>query len=274
MKQKVSELTAPAIAGVVNPKTVREAISQIKNCTFSGADMIDLHLEKLLYSGEDDLCQIIKSTKLPLLALNYSKALPDREEDNDAYEEARVETLLQAVRAGASGIDMQGYTFHLPSKSGFYGDDKYSFTKGAPKEVVTDARIISKQCDLIERVHALDGEVLLSCHPGIQMTCDQVVELALFLEERKPDIIKIVTVAKNEDDVNESIRAMMALKKELKTPVTHLATGSAGLLSRIVNPILGAHIAFCVDQYRDSSFVNQPQIRAMRDIIDNVKRNI
>jgi 3-dehydroquinate dehydratase len=81
-------------------------------------------------------------------------------------------------------------------------------------------------------------------------------------------------VAKNEDDVNESIHAMMALKKELKTPVTHLATGSSGLLSRIVNPILGAHIAFCVDQYRDSSFVNQPQIRAMRDIIDNVKRNV
>ena len=120
----------------------------------------------------------------------------------------------------------------------------------------------------------MDREVLLSCHPGIPMTCDQVVELALFLEQRNPDIIKIVTVAENEDDLHESIRAMMALKKEVKTPVTYHANGAAGTLSRIVNPILGGHIAFCVDRYDNQSFVEQPQLKAVREIIDNIQRNI
>ena len=30
----------------------------------------------------------------------------------------------------------------------------------------------------------MGAEVLLSCHPGIQMKCEQVVDLALFLEKR------------------------------------------------------------------------------------------
>ena len=269
--KKISQLPSPAIAGVINQSSVAGAISAIKNCTFEGASMIDLHLECLAYTGEEDLKKIMSSTKLPVLALNYSKEIPT---DADAFETARTESMLQAVRAGAAGIDMQGYTFHHPSKSAFYGQDRFSFTKGNPKEVVTDVAIIAKQCDLIERVHALGGEVLLSCHPGIPMRADQVVELALFLEERRPDVLKLVTVAKNEEDLHESIRAMMLLKKELRTPVTYHATGSAGSLSRIVNPLLGGHIAFCVERYEDQTFVGQPQIRAIREIFDNVERNV
>ena len=34
------------------------------------------------------------------------------------------QAMIDAVKAGAAGIDMQGYSFHLPSKSGFYGEDK------------------------------------------------------------------------------------------------------------------------------------------------------
>jgi hypothetical protein len=98
------------------------------------------------------------------------------------------------VEAGAAGIDMQGYTFDLPSKDAFYGEDIHSFTKGGPKEVVTAPSIIEKQCELIEQVHFAGAEVLLSCHPGIAMSCEQGVDLALFLEKRNPDIIKIVTI--------------------------------------------------------------------------------
>ena len=63
----------------------------------------------------------------------------------------------------------------------------------------------------IEKVHSMGAEVLLSCHPGIPMTSEQVVELALFLEKRNPDIIKIVTRADQEDDLAESIRTMLML---------------------------------------------------------------
>ncbi|MBQ7090501.1 MAG: type I 3-dehydroquinate dehydratase, partial [Clostridia bacterium] len=147
-----------------------------------------------------------------------------------------------------------------------------SFTKGNPKEVVTDPEIIAKQSALIERVHAMGAEVLLSCHPGIPMTAEQVVELALFLERRKPDILKIVTVATNEEELAESFRAMVLLKKAVKTPVTYHAAGKAGALSRIVNPILGGHIAFCVDRFRENSVLEQIDLKTAKTIIDHMEK--
>ena len=270
MKLKLSELTAPAIAGVVREKSIRGAIAEIKNCTYDGADMIDLHLSCLDDTSVDSLKKIIGASKLPILALNYNNTY----EGGDAgyTEEMRVESFLRAVEAGAAGIDMQGYTFHLPSKKGFCGDDKYSFTKGNPKEIVIDGAIISKQCDLIERVHSMGAEVLLSCHPGIPMNSEQVVDLALFLEKRSPDIIKIVTKAENDDDLAESIRAMLLLKKEVKTPVSYHASGNAGMLSRIVNPLLGGKIAFCVDRYGENSVMEQLDLRTATAIIENMKK--
>lgn len=268
--KRLSELTAPAIAGVVRETTVRGAIAAIKNCVYSGADMIDLHLSCLEQQDPESLQKIISSSKLPVLALNY----------NNTYlwgsaglsEEQRVESWLQAIDAGAAGVDIQGYTYHTPSKSGFCGEDRYSFTKGNPKEIVTDPEIIEKQCQLIQTVHDRGVEVLLSCHPGIPMQCDQVVDLALFLEQRQPDIIKIVTRAETEEDLAESIKTMLALKKAVKTPVAYHAAGAAGMLSRVINPALGGQIAFCVDRYTESSTMEQLDLKTAKQTIDNLKK--
>ena len=268
MRTSLSGLPAPTLAGVIQEKTPRAAIAEIKNCRNDGAAMIDLHLSCLEEPSEQNLRSIIGSTELPILALNYNTNYDKQHAGYD--EEARVESLLCAVRAGAAGIDMQGYTFDDASKSGFHGEDKYCFTAGNPKEIVTDAAIIEKQCALIETVHSMGAEVLLSCHPGIPMNAEQVVALALFLEERKPDIIKIVTPAYDEAALHESIRAMLLLKKEVKTPVAYHANGKAGLLSRIVNPILGGQIAFCVDRYSESSTMEQIDLKAAKAVMDNI----
>lgn len=268
--QRLSQLQAPALAGVVKEKTTLAAVAEIKNCFYDGADMIDLHMSCLENTDIKSLKKIIASSKLPVLALNYNTTYDGK---NAGYsEDDRVELFLRAVEAGAAGIDMQGYTCHLPSKSEFCGEDKYSFTKGNPKEVITDESIISKQCEIIEKVHSMGAEVLLSCHPGIPMTCDQVVELALFLEKRNPDIIKIVTKANDENDLLESIKTMMVLKKEIRTPISYHANGKAGSLSRILNPVLGGQIAFCVDRYTEASVMEQIDLRTAKTVVDNMKK--
>ncbi len=269
---KISQLTSPALAGVIREKSVRGAIAQIKNCMCDGAAMIDLHMSCLEETDTESLKKIISSTDLPILALNYNNTY--EWQGAGFSEEERVESFLRAVEAGAAGIDIQGYTYHQPSKKDFFGEDKYSFTKGNPKEVVTDESIISKQCDLIERVHSMGAEVLLSCHPGIPMTCEQVLDLALFLEKRNPDIIKIVTKANDQNDLEESIRTMIALKKAVKTPVSYHVNGKAGMLSRILNPILGGHIAFCVDRYDEGSTMEQIDLSTMASIVENIKKII
>ncbi len=268
MNKRLSTLPAPVLAGVVQEKSAAAAIAEIKNCYCDGAGMIDLHLSCLLENDTDTLRKIVAASKLPILALNYNQTY---ERAGAGYtEEQRVDSMLRAVEAGVAGIDMQGYTYHLPSKSDFCGEDKYSFTKGNPKEVVTDLEIIAKQCELIEKVHSHGAEVLLSCHPGIPMNRTQVVELALFLEKRDPDIIKIVTKAANEDDMIESLAAMVLLKKEVKTPVSYHTNGAAGSLSRILNPMLGSHIAFCVDRFKESSTMEQLDLKTAKKAIDSL----
>lgn len=270
--KKLSEISAPAIAGVIREKNATAAIAGIKNCMYDGADMIDLHLSCLETDDVDTLRRIVNSTKLPILALNYNRTV--NWEDCGLTEEERVESFLRAVEAGAAGVDMQGYTFHAPSKNEFCGEDKYSFTKGNPKEVVTDEAIISKQCEFIENIHSKGAEVLLSCHPGIAMNSTQVVELALFLEKRNPDIIKIVTAATNEDEMLEAIKTMLLLKKEVKTPVSYHANGKFGGFTRIVNPALGGQIAFCVDRFSESSTMEQLDLKTAKTVIENIKKII
>ena len=268
--KKLSKISAPAIAGVIREKTATAAIAEIKNCMYDGADMIDLHLSCLETDDVDTLRGIVNSTKLPILALNYNRTV--NWEDCGLAEEERVESFLRAVEAGAAGVDMQGYTFHTPSRDGFCGEDKYSFTKGNPKEVVTDEAIISKQCEFIENIHSKGAEVLLSCHPGIAMNSTQVVELALFLEKRNPDIIKIVTKAETEDEMLESIKTMLLLKKEVKTPVSYHANGKFGGLTRVVNPALGGQIAFCVDRFSESSTMEQLDLKTAKTAIENIQK--
>ncbi len=268
----LSSLPSPVLAGVVKEKTPKAAIAEITNCLYDGAGMIDLHMSCLENTDTETLRTIFSASKLPVLALNYNV---DYYSESRGYtEEERVDMFRRAVDAGAAGIDMQGYTFDLSSKENFRGEDKYSFTKGNPREIVTDEKIISKQCAFIEEVHSKGAEVLLSCHPGLPMTAEQVVDLAMFLEKRGPDIIKIVTIAEKDEDLVESIKAMTLLKREVKTKVSYHASGLPGSLSRIINPMLGGHMIFCVDRYSESSIMEQLDLRTAKSIVDNLNRII
>ena len=186
--QKISQLPSPVVAGVVKERNAKAAIAEIKNCVYSGAEMIDLHMSFLEKTDVETLKAIISACPVPILALNYNQTFGKG--DAGLTEEERIASFERAIEAGVAGIDMQGYTFHLPSKSEFLGEDKYSFTKNNPKEVVTDEEIIKKQCELIEKAHSKGCEVLLSCHTGIPMKSEQVVDLVKFLRKRNRCPIK------------------------------------------------------------------------------------
>ena len=70
--KSLSSINAPALAGVVREETAIKAIAEIKNCLYGGADMIDLHMSCLKDVSLQTLKNIIRSSKLPVLALNYN----------------------------------------------------------------------------------------------------------------------------------------------------------------------------------------------------------
>ena len=65
---------------------------------------------------------------------------------------------------------------------------------------------------------------------------------------------------------------MTLLKKELKTPVSYHASGKAGIITRIINPVLGGQIAFCVDRYTEASLMEQINLKCANTIMENIKK--
>ena len=274
MRKSFAKVTPPMLSGVIKERTPLNAKIQIKTSECHGATGIDLHLSCLEkeFRTKEHLEYIVNSAKSPVLALNYNLAY-----DNTIYddtEENRTNLIFTAIEAGAAAADIQGYTFDIESKTGFrkeFGHLDHSFIKGNPKEIVVDPKVIDKQMEFIEKVHHLGAEVLLSNHPGIPMTTQQVVDLALFVEKRKPDIIKIVTVASTDEEMLEAFKTMVTLKKEVKTPVSYHCSGPKGGLTRVVNPMLGGFMCFCNDSYSHNSDMSQPLIETAKAILDNMK---
>ena len=275
MKKSFCKVPRPMLAGVVREQSCATAIAAIRNCEYQGATGIDLHLSCLDDEFRTVACirDIVNASRLPVLALNYNISY-----DKGIYEageDERTELLLTAVEAGVAAVDIQGYTFDLYSKNNFrkeYSYLNYSFLKGNPKEVVVDDETIGKQTEFIERIHHMGAEVLLSNHTGIPMTTEQVVDLALFVEKRKPDIIKIVTPADTEEEMLEAFKAMTVLKKEVKTPVSYHCNGKKGGLTRIVNPVLGGFMCFCNERYTHNSDTGQPLLETAKTIFDNISK--
>ena len=209
----------PILAAVIRERTPREAIAEIKNYALHGAHGADLHLSCLeeQYRNVESISEIVKQSPLPILGLNYNQN-PDWTV-TETTEEERIGLLMMSIEAGAAGIDMQGYTFDRPSHFAFNEDFAhldYSFIKNKPREVVLDPKIIEKQCELIEQIHFKGAEVLLSNHLLIPMKTEELVDFCLFIEQRKPDMIKIVTVCNTEEEMLECFKAMATIKKEIK----------------------------------------------------------
>ena len=273
MKKSFASLEAPVVASVIRERTVKDAVVAIRNGEINGAHAFDLHLSCLEdeYKNEKSISEIVNCTEKPMLALNYNQRY------NWTYfetsEEERVNLLKIAANAGVSAVDLQGYTYHLPSKDNYMGDADFSFTKGNPKEIVTDDAIVEKQIKLIDEFHKMGTEVLLSTHPYIPLNCNQVIDLAKYLEKRNPDIIKIITLCENDEQLAEAFKTMIELKKVITDRKIHFhCCGKEGRLTRIINPILGAYLTFCTERYTESSNIEQLHLGTTAQIIDGVKK--
>lgn len=264
----------PVLTGVVRAETAVQAKYDIKSCVLNGAKGVDLHLSALNESEKtiDRLKDLFNCSPVPVLALHYCQRF-----DFSLYpltEEQRTEELLLAVKAGANGVDMQGYTFDLPSKSGLnteYESLPYSFLKAKPKEVVLDSKIIDKQLDFMEKVRFYKGQVLLSNHLDTFMSADAMVDFCHFIEKRKPDAIKIVTNCNTEEELAETVRSMILVRKEVETPVALFCNGKYRAISRILNPLLGGCMVFVTNGYKPYDNLGQVELSAIKTILEKAE---
>ncbi len=260
---------APMIVGVIRQRTPRAAIADIKNGEIKGARGFDLHLDALdeEFRNETSIRSIVESTDRPILALNYRNGY------DGAYlamtEEQRVETLMTAVDAGVSAIDIQGYTF-CPGAAKEFLDAEYlpeslrSLSDKNPREVTFHPEVVDRQKRLIQTVHEKGAEVLISMHFGVPLTADQLIALARFAHDEKgADIVKMVTPCANERELADVLSATLALHEQLDFPFSYHASGKAGNRSRMICPMLGSYLMFCNVDYGYSSNFEQLHLGSM-----------
>lgn len=273
MKKSFANQEAPLLVAVIKERTPAEAIRSVREAEAHGATAFDLHLSCLdsEYQTVECIRSIVDATDKPMLGLNYNLKI-----ESGIYEcpeEERVALLKMASEAGIAGVDIQSYTYNLNVKNGYIGDPSFSFASANPKEVVTDEETVNKQKELIGWFHDHGTEVLLSNHPLVPMTAEQIIDLNKWVAERNPDVIKMVTWANTEEDVAECVKAMALLPTVIRGPKVHLhASGPKGRITRLVNPLLGSHIIFCVDQYKEGHDPNQLPLETTSRIMELSKQ--
>ena len=252
MRPSFVKLPKPFIAAVVTESDPDSFIATIRNADYDGANAFDIHLRSLerQYHTVNDLERIIQCTSKPTLMINYRS---DSKWDGQRTDEERVESHLLAVRAGASACDIMGDMFD-PS----------------PMELTKKPQAIEKQKELIDKIHSMGAEVVLSSHTWVPMTTEQVLEHLKELESRGADMVKVAAAVNNEEELLEAFRTTVALKREMKVPFIHICMGQYGKLHRFVGPMLGSSLIFCVQQYTQKGHKEQPLVRAAKAVFDNL----
>lgn len=239
---------------VISDENPDACIATIRNAIYDGADafMLDMCKLDLQYHNYEDLHRIFDYCEdKPVIVMHYRSPLRPQLTDQDL-----VDSLLTAIKAGASMCDIMG--------------DMYN---RSPLELSKDPESFEKQCRLVEEVHKLGGEVLMSSHTWVPMTVEETVTHARALASRGADMVKIAMIANTEEEAVEALRATAMLKYHIDVPYLHVCMGQYGKTHRQISPLFGSSMALCIQQYTERSHKDQALLRATKLVLDNVDWN-
>ncbi len=229
-----------------NPDDIR---FRIRNSIYAGADALGVQLCRLKkeFRTDENYRGIFDSAEgRPVYITNYRYC-----ENTGMTDDECTDGLITALKCGATLADIMGDIYD-PS----------------PMELTKNEAAIAKQMRLIDTIHAMGKEVLMSSHICKFTPAEKVVETALEHRRRGADITKIVTASNNEEELIENLRITTLLRKELNIPFLFLSGGSHSKLHRLVGPQLGCCMYLAVYEHDKNSVPTQPTIsmaRTMRD---------
>ena len=241
----------PLLTVMLQCEIPETAIGRIRNANCLGADAYGLQVESLKpeHQNPDTYRRLFASMKgRPCYVTNYRMA-----NNSGKTDEEIAQGLITLAQCGATLCDVMGDLFCVH-----------------PEELTDNADAIEKQRKLIEKLHSLGAEVLMSSHIHKFTPAERVLEIALEQKRRGADIIKIVTGAESMQQQIENLRITQLLKEELGAPFLFLSGGESSLHRRL-GMKLGCCMALCVYEHDALSTAAQPLLSTMktiRDIID------
>lgn len=250
MKKSFLGHEKPLLTAMLQCQTPEVAIKRIRNANMLGADAYGPQIESLLpeYQNEEVYKRLFAEMQgRPSYVTNYRGANNTEKTDDEL-----AEGMLTLAKSGATLIDVMGDLFSRH-----------------PEELTDNEEAIKKQMALIDEIHAIGGEVLMSSHILKYTPAERVLEVALEQKRRGADIIKIVTGAETMAEQIENLRICDLLKRELGAPFLFLAGGECSILRRL-GIKLGCCMCLCVYEHDAFSTPTQPLLSNMKTIRDNL----
>lgn len=228
--KKLTSLERPFICATIWEDNKEEVMRAIRESELQGADAFELDLLQLYGKlNFEDLKDIISTTSKPIFTTLRRKDAWGRRFNGS--EEERINYQIKVFELGTVGFDIEADTFD-PNK----GQIEWTENEDA----------IKKQIKIIEEIHAMGGEVVMSCHKfDTLVDQESALKIGKAMESRNADIAKIVGRAHSYEDLIETLKTIVLLKKELKIPFVHVSMGEYGKLSRIFGAMLGSCLVFC-----------------------------
>ena len=255
MEKRVSMIESiknkPLLTCVITDNTAKKCIATIRNAIYEGADAFYLDYSKLDDSERNlsRLRQIFDYCEdRPVMVMCYR-----RKNRPDMTDERIAESLLMSVEAGASIVDVIGDLYNQ-----------------SPLQLSNDPESFEKQRKLVERIHSMGGEIMMSSHTWVPMTPEHTLSHAKSLLSRGADMIKIACTASSEEEATMAFMSTLMLKNELSAPFLHVCMGQFGKLHRVISPMIGSSMALCVQSYNDVGMYDQVLLKATKAVFDNL----
>ena len=250
MKKSFLNHSNPMLTVMLQCETPEVAISRIRNANSLGADGYGLQVESLgpEYHNSDTYRRIFAEMKdKPCYVTNYRFGKNEGKSDEEL-----ADGLITLAESGATLCDVMGDIFcrHF-------------------EELTNNKEAIKKQMEIIDKIHSIGAEVLMSSHLYKFAPAERVLEIALEQKRRGADIIKIVTAADSMEQQIENLRITNLLKRELNAPFLFLSGGECSIHRRL-GMKLGCCMALCVYEHDELSTVTQPLLSVMKKVRDDI----
>ena len=244
-------LITPLLASAEKEPLLRE----IADCLAQGADAFGLQMERLPNDlrGEKSMKAFFAAMgDKPIYVTCYKRG-----DVLDESEDDRAETILNALKWGATLADVRG--------------DLFDPREG---EMTYDEIAVEKQKELIKRIHAMGKEALISSHViyGGKLRFlpkEEVLSIALEQQSRGADIAKIVTNADTEAELLENFEAITLLKKKVGVPVLFLCGGKVCRRHRFGGGLIYEPIVFVRERSHCPEGSPQPPVEEMVTLFRN-----
>lgn len=246
MESSFLQKNRPTLTTMLKSVTTEDFIREIETVLKQGTDAFGFQIEGLKPEERTaaNYKKIFGAMKgKPSYVTNYIRGNTVPHSDEELIEE-----LYLAVECGAKLIDVRCDLFNRQ-----------------PDEYSVDKKAIRRQKEIIDKLHSMGAQVLMSAHVLHYIPCEKVLEIALSQQKRGVDIVKIVTEANSEAELLDNLKTTVTLKEKLSVPSLFLCNGTYCKKHRILGPVLGSDMFLTVENSRDDE--NQPTLKRAKEVL-------